>query len=583
MGWKDRAVSVPQNTWKDRAVKVGSSPMNDNKRDMSLMEQAWDIGEKNLTATLGALEPVLEPISDFSRKITKPVIDTFEKTKLGQVYKPIKDYMGEKIQTTPSDIIPGLYSEQGEGYKLKKGGMFDPTYKEAQETAEYMVADPMNVAIPAAGKLLSKVKSLKNAGKAVDVANEARPVNTGGDVLRELSNVSHTPETLALNNRFKSMGLEELSPAQLQPRVGGQPTPAQMAEGLIRSKDQDLYNIGAKQIRSAEDILNKYKEMGNVNPESAGQYIKEGIQSGKKKVGSKLGEQLDIVKDESVFNKKVLPDLSIDMKRLLPNEQSQLKMFIAEFKKAKTVDDLAGLNSKMATIVNTQPEFSGGVFKSSLGKLKNATKDLIISAMEKKGIKDPRFVYEQYAMVNELADDTLKGVFKTGKSQDVIKKITASGENIDQFRDSVIKLGEPELMTTVKENWLSELFNDAQFRSKWSKVKKSGVAGKLLSKEEITKIDTLLEYLEMAESTMAKGINPPRSGIVQFFSKMAEKPARTIIDYTMGDELKYSRAIRRYKKGIKNKKPQVSSPESSMLKYRGMVEAGELGDNNESN
>lgn len=378
-------------------------------------------------------------------------------------------------------------------------------------------------------------------------------VKSGRDVLRELSGLKTTPELEAINAKYKELGLPELTPAQVQPMVSGQPTPAQFAEGMVRARDPELYKKGAEQISKVEELLDLYRQGGASTPEVAGQQIKQTLAKKTKEIGQKVGEQVKQVKDISTFNKKVLPDLSEDIGGLLPNERNQVNNFVDMFKKTKNMRDVANLNSQMASITS-QPEFKGTNFGRVINKLKTANKDIMIKAMEKEGIDNPRQVYEQYAIASGIMDDTLKGVYKTGQSSKVIGKITASGENIDQFRKVAQTVGEPELMTSVKANWLADVFQDKQFRNRWTKAKKEGITSKLLNNEEITRIDDILKYLQMAESTAAKTVNPPKTGIVNFFQQLTDNPAKTVVNYVMGDELKYTRAIRRYKAAL-NAKP----------------------------
>jgi hypothetical protein len=113
-------------------------------------------------------------------------------------------------------------------------------------------------------------------------------------------------------------------------------------------------------------------------------------------------------------------------------------------------------------------------------------------------------------------------------------------------------------MVAVKENWLSNLFNDVQYMNKWDKVKKDGTAQKLLSKKEIEQIDMLTDYINKAKSTASKTVNPPRSGIIAGMEKLADKPAQTIVKVVMGDEAKYWRAVRNYKKMLKETPGEVN-------------------------
>jgi hypothetical protein len=169
--WRDRAVKVDKapaqqpaepkvSSWKDRAVSVG-----DQTPSMSGLEGAWDTAEKTVAKALDVASPILEPIAKFSKTVTDPIIEGSKKTNLGAFYNILKDKVSEAMPGRPSDIVPSIYSNTGEGFKLKKEGIFDPTYKEAQDTMERMVLDPMNIMLPAATNVLGKV--IKGATKTV--------------------------------------------------------------------------------------------------------------------------------------------------------------------------------------------------------------------------------------------------------------------------------------------------------------------------------------------------------------------------------------------------------------------------------
>ena len=94
--------------------------------------------------------------------------------------------------------------------------------------------------------------------------------------------------------------------------------------------------------------------------------------------------------------------------------------------------------------------------------------------MKELGIKDPGLAYEQFASTLGAFEKggVLGGMQKLGKSDQVIKNITKSGEHFDEFKKMAQKLNAPELVTTVKENWLSELFSKPNWHSQWEKAKK---------------------------------------------------------------------------------------------------------------
>ena len=64
----------------------------------------------------------------------------------------------------------------------------------------------------------------------------------------------------------------------------------------------------------------------------------------------------------------------------------------------------------------------------------------------------------------------------------------------------------------------------------------------------------------MAESTASKVVNPSRTGVLGFAQRTLEKPVTGMIQYVLGDEIKYSRALHNYKKltGQLKKEPVIT-------------------------
>lgn len=135
-------------------------------KNMSGVERTWAKGEDLLQKGLTKVAPILEPISKVSEAITKPVIEGYKKTPIGGLIDKGTEYISENILggKSVSDVIPGAFNDTGAGFRLKKGGMFDPTYKETSDTVRDAVLDPMNIAIPAAGEGLKLIKPAIKAG-----------------------------------------------------------------------------------------------------------------------------------------------------------------------------------------------------------------------------------------------------------------------------------------------------------------------------------------------------------------------------------------------------------------------------------
>lgn len=159
-----------------RAYGQVNTPENNSIKDDSKgfvpgspMEMMWDVGER----AAGKLLPFAGKLIDITRiNRLQPYLEkkmaqglegagVFDK---GQLVKEGDRSYGENLNTyleragvgdTPalSKAMPFLYSKTGRGFKLKEGGMFDPTARSGVAGATEFVADPINLALYGAGKV----------------------------------------------------------------------------------------------------------------------------------------------------------------------------------------------------------------------------------------------------------------------------------------------------------------------------------------------------------------------------------------------------------------------------------------------
>lgn len=409
-------------------------------------------------------------------------------------------------------------------------------------------------AVGGVGDLLAKARNVLGTGKKME--GVAKAVSTPSDILRTLEEERNafklTPQMEAQNEAYKKAGLEPLTAAQQQTKAFGEPTPAQITETMLKSRSPELYQQQVKQAESLKKLEDEFRAMGHPNPEVASQEVMEKIYGKgglKETTGKKIGEMMQPIEEQSVFGKKKAPDISKLSGQILKEDSGVVKQYMDEFKQAKTYRDLSNINSKIAQTMGKRE--IGTAAEKALSEIKKASKGLFIEKMKQEGFKNPEAVYEQYATIMDLNNrgGVIAGVETLGHEKDLINKVTRTGATVDEFKDAVTKLGAPELMTTIKENWLKELFEKPNWSSEWRKFKtKSDVVNKLLSPEDVKKIDMMSMYKQQAESTASKVVNPSRTGILGFAQRTLERPVTGMIQYILGDEIKYSRALHNYKK-----------------------------------
>jgi len=429
-------------------------------------------------------------------------------------------------------------------------------------------------ALPLAKKAVMGGAGLVGKGlsaiRKAPVKGSMSSVTTPSDILdvlkEEQAAFKLTPEMEAQNALYKKQGLEPLTAAQQQTKAFNEPTRAQITETMLRSRDPELIAQQTKQAESLKRLEDDFRAMGHPNPEVASQQIMEKIYGKgglKETAGKKIGEYMQPIENESVFGKKKMPDLTDISGKLLKEDKGIIKEFADEFKKAKTYRDLSNLNSKIAQMSAKKELGSAG--EKALNEIKAASKSAFIDKMKQMGITNPEEAYEQYAMATGMVNrgGVLAGVEALGHEKDLINKVTRSGSTVKEFRDTVTKLGDPELMTTIKENWLKELFSKPNWVSEWKKFKsKSDIVNELLPKEQIQKIDIMSQYKTQAESTASKVVNPSRSGLLGLATRTMERPVTSMISYILGDEVKYARAMSQYKKlsGLAKEEGKLITP-----------------------
>jgi len=635
------------------------------------------------------------------------------------------------------------YAAAEELYKMlggrESGTLGEELVKAGKNVATGAAMEAGGQALPVALSAARKVPGLAKSG-IKKVLSKPRVVGSqvkdAGDILNVLKSEKDafkpTMGTELENLKYTEEGLEPLTPTQMQPKAGGEPTPAQYTETLLKSRDKGLYDQQQRQLQKYRDILEQYQNKGSANPEIAGQKVKEGLKAGKKATGEVIGEFKQAGKDiplgkkdkityiEEGYgkykgldeNKMLIPDektkqfsvynIKTGKEKIFKTKEDAIKFadkiensefplsnilkkydrtgtyyadyggkkirvsnhpsghegyltegkgfdrseilennyikhekngvvyyteitdpynivipsghHIQKFKKiekeilkniktadnlpiedidkftlgsnynkllniedmyrqAGTVEQLDALSSNIGSQISEASRAGNNNYARKLKEIKTFLEDRVAQSIEGAGITKPKEAYEAYTAVNKLYNETLSGTTKTGASRNVIKKITSSGENIKQFKDTVKKLNTPELMTTVKENWLSELFNEATERNpgkwitKWAKYKKEGIAQNLLNKEDIKKIDLLADYYNKYTSTTTGAVNPSRTGVIGFVERVASQPVKSIVNYVLGDELKYAKALRQYKNISKSTPGITGKGQKSVLPY----------------
>lgn len=493
--------------------------------------------------------------------------------------------------TNPGDV-QGVVDELQVGSRLKNALVGTITGYGAQvgidKIAKYSKGLAKTLVNKANERAIKKQAKLEMSMAPGSTKGTIRP-SSGKDVLSALKDnadsIRPNSKTKATNKVYSEMGLEDLSPVQMQAKVAGEPTPAQYAEALLKSKDVNLYNKQLKQSQSLDNVLEKFKEVGAPNRETFGASVNSQIDDGLKAAGKTIGEFKDSISANKIDKRSLfmkLKDARLDPSKFEKSDLNKLQGYmnrVFNSKNAQELDNVMGLIGAESDRAFTQYG-SGTPYTRALGKIKKGAEGFIEEMLPD---GKPREAYRQYAMVKNLYKDTLKGGLKTGGDDKVLRNITKTAQNFRQFKDMATTLKKPELIEGVKENYISEIFNQRNWRSALKKAKKTQVYDELLSDELKSRLNTILRYDEQMSSTMSKTVNPSKSGFVNNVVKIIKDP-RNSLDLIMGDERKMSKALTMYNKLIK-KEIKAADPENSLILKAGKLigEIPQLGDISDDN
>lgn len=142
----------------------------------------------------------------------------------------------------------------------------------------------------------------------------------------------------------------------------------------------------------------------------------------------------------------------------------------------------------------------------------------------------------------------------------------ASGKDTEKFIKIANQFNSPELVTTVKEQFLREIFESSNPKRTWDKVVNDESTRKLLTKEQITEVNNVILNQRMIESTRPRTLNP--SGTALTLEKMITSPkeslVNSIIGKVLGEEKKTKDAAKLYK-AIQEKSLKGQPLKSSIL------------------
>lgn len=417
-------------------------------------------------------------------------------------------------------------------------------------------------------KGLQYIKQLlakRAASKGVKGSGIIRP-DTPKDiktVLKEdVSKVQPSPKTVEQNVKYKEAGLEELSPTQMQAKAYGEPTPTQYAETVLKANDPKLYQQQLRQVESYEQALNKYKGLGAPTRETAGQQIKQGLLEGKKIAGKTIGQfkkeiaKVRIRKGEAPKVPKEMTGLTL--KDPITGKSVPLSQRVEKLRNFKQLDALSSDISVAKNQKFVANGYQGDRGTRALGEYK-AKIEKFMETFFPEG--KPREAYRQYAQVKNIFNDTLKGTLKTGGSDKVLNKVTATAENFNQFKMVAEGFKKPKLIEQVKDNYLSGIFNSKNWKLSWEKAAKTEALNVIVPKDVISKVKLLLKYDQQMRSTMTSTVNPSRSGIVSSVVDIGKKPIKNaVMDIVFGEKRQMKKALDLYKNISKGPKQITQVP-----------------------
>lgn len=424
-----------------------------------------------------------------------------------------------------------------------------------------------------AGKLSDKIqeRSLKraaeaearmngNSGSSLNVKIASKP-RTGKEVFKAIKEsadeIRPSEYTDDLNKQYAKLGLEELSPVQMQKKVMGEPTPAQYAESMLKAGNQKMYDKQVKQVESLDRALEQFKDLGSVNKETFGANINKSLDEALDAAGSTIGDFKNSIKNNPVDKRDMfnsLKNYKIEASKLEPADTNKARNYVNRLFNSKNAKDVDNTLSLLGAEIRKAKVQAGGEtpYTRMLGNIKKGGEDYI-EQMIPHG--KPREAYKQYAAVKNMYRDTLKGALKTGGDDKVLSNITKTAENFKQFKQVSETLKRPELVTEVKENYLSEIFNNKNWKSQWEKARKTQVYNEIVPKEIDKRISLIAQYKDQMTSTMTSSTNPSKSGILNTVREFAQNPLKKVTEMVIGDERKMSKAMIEYNKLLNSKRP----------------------------
>jgi hypothetical protein len=283
--------------------------------------------ESAVRGALGYIAPVVAPVGRFVDRFTgAPVRAAIGAAQHGQnpglalmnqfggdpENAPTGKEIAQKAgfsEKTMSDVLPSLYDKDGSGWKLRKGGMLDPTASGAAGLGVDVAADPLNLVgvgeIADVGKAIAKsgagaaMKGAEIGANVADFATGSRAAtrtldaakavvstagkvaDAAGDTLNslfkpKLAEDSRAMESIALKNGIPK---ELISPAH---EFGDASSITRLqrtvAEGTMGQKYLETHNAGISKTTDAleKQVVSKFG-VPPASSEEAGQLIKDAV------------------------------------------------------------------------------------------------------------------------------------------------------------------------------------------------------------------------------------------------------------------------------------------------------------------
>lgn len=407
-------------------------------------------------------------------------------------------------------------------------------------------------------KLFAKKPTPEIKGKAIIKPDSASDITKL--IKTDKGPMIPTEQTKLQNLKYKAEGLEPLTPIQQQPKFYGDPTPHQYAETYLKARSPKLYKKGLKQAESLENVLDKFKRLGADTKEGAGLTIKSQIDQGKKIAGKTIGQYKDKASLKKFPEKyKMLPPVEDDVLKIPVRNGENV---IQRFQKVRNYKELDDLISDVGTAKRQLYIKNGYQNSRDTYDLEDVRRSLVEAY--KKGLPKgkPKKAYEQYALVKQMYNDTLKNAGKPKRADKIFNDIVATGETIKEFKKMAYSLKRPELVDYVRDNYLSNIFNSTNWKSTWSKAMKNQPLKELVDQKTIDKVNLLLKYDQQMKSTSVSTVNPPRSGIINLLGQKGVKGA--VVDLLFGETRQLKKVLNKYENIVS---PKV--PKNIDIPYRG--------------